>query len=99
MAAVDEVIAEQRALASSDMLDFRDVMVGTSDGYKVKDVPAYFNALLRRIRAKGYCATYTGEDEILVKKGTNRLSEHFDLLKAEGYILRSFVVACRDAAF
>ena len=42
---------------------------------------------------------YSGDDELLVKKGTNRFSEHWDLLRGEGYSLRLLAATCHDAAF
>ncbi len=97
--ALDELIAEDRQLAKPLIFDFGDRLGGQDNGWKVTNIPLYFSELRKKVRLKGYCSLQIGDDELWVKKGTNRLSEHWDLLKAEGYSLRLFGAACRDAAF
>jgi hypothetical protein len=97
--ALDELIAQERQLARPLIFDFSDRLPGLDNGWKVTNVPLYFSEMRGKMRAKGYCSIHVGDDELWVKKGTNRLSEHWDLLKAEGYSLRLFGAACHDAAF
>ena len=52
-----------------------------------------------KLRSRGHCSIRGGDDEVWVKKGTNRLSEHWDLLTASGHSLRVMAAACHDAAF
>ena len=97
--ALDELIAQDRQLATPLIFNLSDHAPGVPNGWKVTNVPLYFSELRRKLRVKGYCSVYNGEDELLIKKGTNRFSEHWDLLKAEGYSLRLLGAVCRDAAF
>ena len=97
--ALDELIAQERQLAKPLIFDFGDRLGGLDSGWKVTDVALYFSELRKRLRLKGYCSVYSGDDELWIKKGTNRFSEHWDLLKAEGYSLRLLGAVCRDAAF
>ncbi len=97
--ALDELIAQDRQLATPLIFDFGDRLPGLENGWRVANVPLYFSELRKRVRAKGYCSVHIGDDELWVKKGTNRFSEHWDLLKAEGHSLRLFGAACHDAAF
>lgn len=97
--ALDELIAQDRALSRPLIFDFGDRQVGLENGWKVTDVPLYFSELRKKLRLRGYCSVYDGADELLIKKGTNRFSEHWDLLKSEGHSLRLFAAACHDAAF
>jgi hypothetical protein len=97
--ALDEVIAQDRLLATPLIFDFSQRQPGIADGWKVKDVPLYFSELRKKLRVKGYCSIQNGDDELMVKKGTNRFSEHWDLLTAEGHSLRLLGAVCHDAAF
>lgn len=97
--AMDELIAQDRLLAKPLVFDFSDHALGVANGWKVTDVPLYFAELRKKMRVKGYCSIHIGDDELWLKKGTNRFSEHWDLLKAEGYSLRLLGTVCRDAAF
>jgi hypothetical protein len=98
-AALDEVIAQDRQLANPLIFDFGSRAPGTESGFRVVNVPLYFSKMREKMRARGYCNIYSGDDEILIKKGTNRLSEHWDLLSGEGYSLRLLAATCHDAAF
>ena len=98
-AALDEVIAADRALAKPLIFDFTDRQPGLDNGWKIINVDLYFSEVRKRLRTKGYCSIQGGEDEIWIKKGTNRFSEHWDLLKSEGYSLRLLSSVCHDAAF
>lgn len=96
--ALDELIAQDRQLTNPLIFNFSDRSPGTSDGFKVTNPSLYFSELRRKLRAKGYCSIQN-DDEVWIKKGTNRFSEHWDVLKAEGYSLRVMAAACHDAAF
>lgn len=97
--ALDELIAQDRALAKPLIFDFNDRGPGLATGWKVTNVPLYFSELQKKLRARGLCSAVEGDDELWIKKGSNRFSEHWDLLKAEGYSLRLLAATCRDAAF
>ena len=97
--AMDEVIAQDRQLVKPLVFDFSDHAPGVANGWRVTDVPLYFSELRRRMRVKGYCSIVNGDDELWIKKGTNRFSEHWDLLRSDGYTLRALASVCRDAAF
>lgn len=99
VSALDELIAQERLLATPLIFDFRDRLAGTDQGWKVTNTSLYFQELSKKMRARGYCNIQGGEDELWIKKGTNRFSEHWDLLKAEGYSLRVMASTCHDAAF
>jgi len=96
---LDELIAQDRQLANPLIFDFRDRLAGAPEGFKVINPAMYFSEMRRRLRTRGYCSIQSAEDELWIKKGTNRFSEHWDLLKAEGYSLRVMAAACHDAAF
>jgi hypothetical protein len=97
--ALDELIAQDRQLTTPLVFDFGSRALGTEDGWKVANVPLYFSEMRRKLRARGYCSLQAGEDELWLKKGTNRFSEHWDLLRGEGHSLRLLAATCRDAAF
>ena len=97
--ALDELIASDRQLARPLIFDFGNHAPGVANGWKVTDTALYFAELRKKLRVRGYCSIHQGDDELLIKKGTNRFSEHWDLLKAEGYSLRLLGAVCRDAAF
>jgi hypothetical protein len=97
--ALDELIAQDRQLATPLVFDFSSRAPGTENGWKVANVPLYFSEMRRRLRAKGYCSIQAGDDELWLKKGTNRFSEHWDLLRGEGQSLRLLAATCHDAAF
>lgn len=97
--ALDELIAQDQKLANPLVFDFGSRAPGTSSGFKVANVPLYFSELRKKMRTRGYCSIQGGDDELLIKKGTNRLSEHWDLLSGEGYSLRLLAATCHDAAF
>ena len=98
-ASLDELIAQDRQLASPLVFDFNSRAPGTDNGWRVANAPLYFSEMRRKLRAKGYCSMTAGEDELWIKRGTNRFSEHWDLLRGEGYSLRLLAATCHDAAF
>lgn len=97
--ALDEMIAQDRQLATPLIFNFGSRALGDETGWKVANVPLYFSEMRKRLRTKGYCSVYPGEDELLIKKGTNRFSEHWDLLRGEEFSLRNLAAVCHDASF
>lgn len=97
--ALDELITAERALATSRIFDFSDRQAGIDQGFKVIDTASYFSEMRRKLRNRGHCSIRGGEDEVWIKKGTNRFSEHWDLLTGGGYSLRVMAAVCHDAAF
>ncbi len=97
--ALDELIAQDRQRASPLIFNFNERAPGTDNGWRVTNTALYFSELRVKLRARGYCSVRGGEDELLIKKGTNRFSEHWDLLRGEGFSLRLLAATCHDAAF
>jgi len=69
--------------------------------YKLNDARAYTAAVVAKLRAKGYCAI---EDEELLVKKDNSLSENFDIVRSPGdrpsqYSLYSYKGRCHNATF
>jgi hypothetical protein len=96
--AQDILIAEDRARATPQVFNFNDrFSSGAPYGYKIINEQLYISELLKKIKAKGYCAFYDG-DEFVVKRN-NVASEHFDMIKSDLYALRVHNSTCRDAAF
>jgi len=96
--AVDSVI-EQLYQDRPELFDFRDINPGT-DFPKVLDEPAFVQAVVDGLIAKGLCALWDGE-EIQVKGG-NEFSDHIDILLWTGYVFRglgSYMSSCYPAAF
>lgn len=68
--------------------------------YKITNVAAYDTAVAEALKAKGLCSRHDGEE--LVVKGSNTVSEHFDISTADGNIRRgdgSYRSSCYPAAF
>jgi len=99
LTSLDELIAQDQKLASPLIFDFNSRAPGTDNGWRVLNAPLYFSEMRKRLRTKGYCSIAAGEDELWIKRGTNRFSEHWDLLRGEGYSLRLLAATCHDAAF
>ncbi len=96
--AQDLLIDEDRARATPQIFNFNDrFSSGAPYGYKIINEQLYISEMLKKIKAKGYCAIYDG-DEFVVKKN-NVSSEHFDMIKSDLYALRTYNSTCRDAAF
>jgi hypothetical protein len=82
-----------------ELFDLTDIAPRT-DWPRVKDMPAYYQALIDILVGKGYCALFDGA-EIQVKR-TNELSEHYDVDYADKYIRTgpgSFRGSCYPASF
>ena len=97
--ALDELIAQDQKLPTPLIFDFSSRAPGTDNGWRVANPSLYFSEVRRKLRGRGYCSIWSGDDEVLIKKGTNRFSEHWDLLRGEGYSLRLLAATCHDAAF
>lgn len=95
--AIDAVAADDRARATPIIFDFDQRLGGTQDGWKVLDITAYHNAVMDKLRQKGFCAYFDGED--IQVKNSNRFSAHWDIYKAEGFRIQLWAGICRDAAF
>ena len=73
----------------------------TEGGYRIVDPDGWKRGLVEAMAARGYCARHDGE-EFVFKKGTNTLSEHYDLESSQGYVRRgegTYVSTCYPAAF
>lgn len=95
--AIEAVAADDRARPTPIIFDFNDRLGGSQDGWKVLDITAYHNAVLDKLRQKGFCGYFDGED--IQVKNSNRFSAHWDIYKAEGYRIQLWAGVCRDAAF
>ncbi len=95
--AIEAVAADDRARATQIIFDFNERLPGTSDGWKVLDIQRYHDAVLAKLRAKGFCAYFDTED--IQVKNSNRVSAHWDIIKAEGFRIQLWAGTCRDAAF
>lgn len=95
--AQDELIAEDRARSSAQIFDFSSK--GSNDAYafKIVNEPNYIAGMLRKLKARGLCAAYDG-DEFNVKR-TNLFSENYDLTKADLFAIRIYGATCRDAQY
>jgi hypothetical protein len=93
-AAIDQVLNDQPQL-----FDYSDVSQGTR-WPRVTDMKAYIRAVQDILVAKGYCATYDGE-EMPIKK-TNDFSEHYAIKFADKYIRKGTGIyrgACYPSVF
>lgn len=96
--AQDIVIAEDRARAAPQVFNFdRRFNSSTTYGYLIVNEPLYISQMLAKLKAKGLCAIYDG-DEFVVKRN-NVFSEHLDMIRADMFAIRNHVSTCRDAAF
>jgi hypothetical protein len=96
--ALDELIAEDQARSVPIIFDFRDRIGSVPYGWKIANDQNYVSEMLKKLKSKGFCALYDGE-EFQVKRGTNVFSENYDLTRSDGYSIRLYEVTCRDAAF
>lgn len=96
--AQDLVIAEDRARPTPQIFNFNVRFGGGADyGYRITNEPLYISEILKKLKAKGVCAIYDG-DEFLVKRN-NVFADHFDMIRADGFAIRSYTATCRDATF
>jgi hypothetical protein len=96
--AQDLVIAADRARPKPLVFDFNDrFSTALPYSYKIINDPMYVSEMLSKLKAKGFCAIYDG-DEFQIKRD-NVYTEHFDMTRSDGYAIRSYSSTCRDAAF
>jgi hypothetical protein len=96
--AQDQVIADDRARPKPLVFDFNDSFSKPLPyAYKIINDQMYVSEILKKLKAKGMCAIYDG-DEFQIKRN-NVLSENYDLTRADNYAIRSYSVTCRDSAF
>jgi len=95
--AQDLLIAEDRARGTPQIFNFNARLTNTDYGFQIINEQLYIQGLLTKIRAKGLCAMYDG-DEFLVKRN-NVFTEHMDMIRADGFSIRNHTSTCRDAAF
>ncbi len=95
--AIEAVVADDRARATQIIFDFNDRLPGSSDGWRVLDIQRYHDAVMEKLRQRGFCAYFDTED--IQVKNSNRVSAHWDIIKAEGYRIQLWAGTCRDAAF
>ena len=89
-AAVAEVLRESPALFD----------LGDPNNPRVRDSAGYYQAVLQRLRAAGFCANYDGA-EVQVKN-TNDFSEQYDVLLSDGAVRRgagAYRLTCQPASF
>jgi hypothetical protein len=71
-----------------------------SGQYRVLDREAYLEAIVDDLRAAGFCAQRAYDRETIQVKGSNDLSEDFDVITSSGYVRRNaYLATCRPAAF
>jgi hypothetical protein len=98
-AAQDALIEEDRARATPRIFNFNDRFSSSVPyGYKIIDEPLYTSEMLKKLKARGFCAFFDG-GEFVVKRSTNVFSEHFDMTRGDGYAIRLYNSTCRDAGF
>jgi hypothetical protein len=93
--AITSVISEK-----PELFDLRDTL-NSELSYKLNDPAAYVDAVLAKLRAKGYCAM---EHEELAVKLDNSMSENYDIVRSPGdrpsqYSLFSPKGRCHNATF
>ena len=70
------------------------------DGYVVGNVNDYYNEMIKRLRARGYCAFFDGHD--IAVKNSNDFNEQFHVVYSWGQLRTgssSYRATCRPAAF
>jgi hypothetical protein len=95
-AAISQILKEK-----PELFNFEDINAG-SDYPAIRDFAGYNKGMIEMMVRRGFCATHDGE-ELVVKRGSNERSEHFDVDLAGGkYIRRGegiYRVSCYPAAF
>jgi hypothetical protein len=93
-AALDDLIAER-----PELFDATDYAPGQGWPAYI-DGEAYHDAMVDKLRGKGYCAWFDGEE--IQMKTSNEFSEHFDVNYSDKYVRRGpgiYRGACYPAAF
>ena len=96
-AAIEVVIEEDRARTPPVLFDFEQRLAGVPNGYKVLDIEGYHKAVSEKLRARDFCVHFDREDIVLKK--SNWFSEHWDIYKAEGFVIQLYAGICRDADY
>ena len=83
-----------------ELFDMSDTL-SSELSYKLHNPKAYTDAVVAKLKAKGYCAH---EDEELAVKRDNSMSENFDIVRTPGdrpsqYSLFSYKGRCHNATF
>lgn len=83
-----------------ELFDLDDALA-TDLSYRLRDPQAYIEAVLGKLRQRGYCAI---EDEELVVKKDNSFSENFDIVRTPAdrpgqYSLFAYKGLCHSATF
>jgi hypothetical protein len=97
---LDKILAaiEQVQKEKPELFDFSD---RSQQGWpRVKDLQAYYRAIIEILAGQGFCGKFDGE-EIAVKR-TNDYTEHFDVNYADQYVRKGpgiYRGACYPAAF
>jgi hypothetical protein len=94
---VTEALA-RLAAESPELFDFGDRRGAL--GYFIKDHPAYYEGVLRQLRALGVCAVFDGE-EIAVKTN-NEFSDQYKIMTSSGHVQTGpsvYRATCRPPAF
>ena len=93
LAAIDQVQKDK-----PELFDFTD---RSPQGWpRVKDMAAYYAAIIEIFAAQGFCGRFDGE-EIALKR-TNEFTEHFDVNYQDKYVRKGSGIyrgACYPAAF
>jgi hypothetical protein len=96
--AQDLLQAEDRARATPQIFDFDQRFTSSVPyGYRIVNEQLYTSEMLRKLKAKGFCAIYDGDEFVVKRNGV--YSEHFDMTRSDGYAIRLYNSTCRDAAF
>jgi hypothetical protein len=94
---VTEALA-RLAAEQPDLFDFGDRRGAL--GFFIKDHPAYYEGVLRQLRALGACALFDGE-EIAVKLD-NEFSDQYKIMTSSGHVQTGpsvYRATCRPPAF
>jgi hypothetical protein len=81
-----------------DLFDFNDKRC--ENCYRVKDVNAYINLVMKNLAAQGLCTLFDGED--LQIKNTNDFNDGYDIITWDNYIRRGagcYRGTCRPSWF
>ena len=68
--------------------------------YRIKNSPAYHDAVIQYLRSRGLCATFDGEE--VAVKSTNSFNDQYDIVTSTGYVRRgdgAYESTCSPAWF
>jgi hypothetical protein len=98
-AAQDALIAEDRARPEPQIFKFDDRISGIDYGFLVINFPAYVSGMIEKMRERGLCAAYDGEEFNVKAVDSNLFSENYDMYRFDGYSIRLYNATCHDADF